>query len=395
MGDVRKCLRALAHPGAVLALVVLALNDHVLKQAWPGFVTGKLSDIAGLVVFPLLLAVVVAMVGIPHPLPAALVLTGAGFAMVKAFDEGAAVASTVWSLGFPTSMRADPADLLTLPALAGAWWVDSRARRMPDVAWRRTVAAATGMAVLPVAVLTTAATNCVGDEGVVSLHAVQGRFTGTDARQAFLVDDARSGWSTIDPAGVVRATTYEEPERLDWTGTYVPPQPVDPELAGVRCEASGVRCWRLRDDLTVEVSEDSGTTWAQDLALSEEDEEELVEGVDPGCSVTATARLSSLGVLGTGDRATVALAGRHAGVWFRDRSGSWRLVARDQLGGRTPTETPPRGRLRFVVVLPRGTELLDVATPTPTPTPRCASPTRSTVTPNPLNGPPTTYDVCP
>ena len=390
-------MRALAHPGAVLALVVLALNDHVLKEAWPGFVTGKLSDVAGLVVAPLLLAVVAAMVGVRRPLPVALVLTGAGFAAVKAFDGGAAVASALWSLGFPTTMRADPADLLTLPALAGAWWVDSRSRRLPDVGWRRTVAVATGMAVLPVAVLTTAATNCVGDEGVVSLYAVEGRLTGTDARQAFLVDDASSGGSTVDLTGAVRATTYEEPERLDRTGTYDRPQPVDPEVADVRCDASGVRCWRLRDDRTVEVSEDSGTTWAQDLALSEEDEEELLEGVDPGCSVKASARLSHLGVLGTGDRATVALAARHTGVWFRDREGRWRLVARDELGGRTPTETPPRGRLRLVAVLPRGTELHESATPTatPTPTPTCASPTPSTVTPNPLNGPPTTYDVCP
>ena len=50
MGDLRTALRALAHPGSVLALVVLVLNDHVLKQAWPGLVTGKLSDVAGLVV---------------------------------------------------------------------------------------------------------------------------------------------------------------------------------------------------------------------------------------------------------------------------------------------------------------------------------------------------------
>ena len=37
--------------------MLLALNDHVLKQAWPGWVTGKLSDVAGLVVAPAVLAV--------------------------------------------------------------------------------------------------------------------------------------------------------------------------------------------------------------------------------------------------------------------------------------------------------------------------------------------------
>jgi hypothetical protein len=37
----------------VLALAVLLLNDGFLKQAWPGLVTGKLSDFAGLAVVAL------------------------------------------------------------------------------------------------------------------------------------------------------------------------------------------------------------------------------------------------------------------------------------------------------------------------------------------------------
>ena len=45
----------LLHPAALAAIAVLVLNDHVLKQAWPGFVTGKLSDVAGMVFFPLFL----------------------------------------------------------------------------------------------------------------------------------------------------------------------------------------------------------------------------------------------------------------------------------------------------------------------------------------------------
>ena len=93
MGDVRTSLRALAHPGSVLALVVLVLNDHVLKQAWPGWVTGKLSDVAGLVVAPLLLAALLAIVRVPRPMPVALAATGVGFVLCKTSAAGAAVAS--------------------------------------------------------------------------------------------------------------------------------------------------------------------------------------------------------------------------------------------------------------------------------------------------------------
>lgn len=36
----------LLHPLALLAIGILIVNDHALKAAWPGVVTGKLSDVA-------------------------------------------------------------------------------------------------------------------------------------------------------------------------------------------------------------------------------------------------------------------------------------------------------------------------------------------------------------
>jgi hypothetical protein len=49
---------ALGHPLFAIALVVLVVNDHVLKgaDALPAIVTGKLSDIAGAIVAPVVLA---------------------------------------------------------------------------------------------------------------------------------------------------------------------------------------------------------------------------------------------------------------------------------------------------------------------------------------------------
>lgn len=44
---------ALLHPVTLAALFTLALNDHVLKRACPGWWTGKLSDFAGVVLLPL------------------------------------------------------------------------------------------------------------------------------------------------------------------------------------------------------------------------------------------------------------------------------------------------------------------------------------------------------
>jgi hypothetical protein len=125
----------LGHPSTVVALALLVINDHLLKAASPGWVTGKLSDLAGLVLAPPLLAVLAVLVA-PR-LPArragrvAMVTVAVGFAAIKASPYGAELASSVWSLITPSLVRADPADLLTLPALAVCWWSLERARQAP------------------------------------------------------------------------------------------------------------------------------------------------------------------------------------------------------------------------------------------------------------------------
>ncbi|MGC4093034.1 MAG: hypothetical protein QM756_35135 [Polyangiaceae bacterium] len=45
----------LLHPLSLIALATWVLNDHVLKHTWPGVVSGKLSDLCGMLLFPLLL----------------------------------------------------------------------------------------------------------------------------------------------------------------------------------------------------------------------------------------------------------------------------------------------------------------------------------------------------
>ena len=45
---------AIYHPFILLLLIIWAMNDHILKEIFANEFTGKLSDIAGLAVFPLL-----------------------------------------------------------------------------------------------------------------------------------------------------------------------------------------------------------------------------------------------------------------------------------------------------------------------------------------------------
>ena len=45
----------LLHPVTLAALVLWLVNDHILKGVFPGVFTGKASDVAGLVAFPVVL----------------------------------------------------------------------------------------------------------------------------------------------------------------------------------------------------------------------------------------------------------------------------------------------------------------------------------------------------
>jgi hypothetical protein len=269
-------VRTLASPGFVFALVVLVLNDHLLKQAWPGFVTGKLSDVAGLVVAPLLLAVPLSVVRVARPAPVAIMATGIGFTLTKTSAAGAAITSDLWSLtGIATHIRADVTDLSALPALYAAWLVHRQARGLPPGQWRSTVSVVTGTAMLPVAVLATAATSeCFDYEvGVTDLTVVRGEFAGPPEQPEtrILFDRDKS----VDATGSVAVLPEYDRMRLSAGGDYTD---------GVRTCSDDDSCWRIgaTDEPTVEVTPDDGGMWLRAYQLSQAEADRAMEGVEGG-----------------------------------------------------------------------------------------------------------------
>lgn len=132
-------------PLTLASLVVLVVNDRVLKPAigaQAGWLTGKLSDVAGLVAAPLVATAVVdvllwaiAKLGWPidwtlrrWKLLVAIAVAAAGVCAVKLSAGGAAaMEDALRALGFDAHVVADPTDLLALPALGLAWWQGTRA----------------------------------------------------------------------------------------------------------------------------------------------------------------------------------------------------------------------------------------------------------------------------
>ncbi len=145
----------LLHPVSIAALAAVILNDRLLKTNVPSAFTGKLSDFAGLIYFPLF---VVASIEVlrwlvrrrpwelgPRSVEAAALLTGAAFILIKTWSPAAelyrsrlgvllwpayAIGSLVQERALPGVRRfgviEDRSDLIALPALFVAVWLAHR-----------------------------------------------------------------------------------------------------------------------------------------------------------------------------------------------------------------------------------------------------------------------------
>ena len=134
----------LVHPVALLALGVLLLNDWILKPSASfrgigggSWLTGKLSDAAGLVVGPLVVAAVLGWVVVrwaPHwyikrrstDSIAAIAISAVivPFIACKLSPAAATLCADALSLfGHAAHIVPDPTDLAMLPFVYLAWWV--------------------------------------------------------------------------------------------------------------------------------------------------------------------------------------------------------------------------------------------------------------------------------
>jgi hypothetical protein len=124
----------LLHPISLAALTLLLLNDHWLKTAGflPGWLTGKLSDFAGLIIAPVVVIELCALLKLrgapPSHAAAATGLIGVLFALIKTVPVVNAVyVSVSTTLLSPFGVRAtslvDPTDLIALAALSVPLWL--------------------------------------------------------------------------------------------------------------------------------------------------------------------------------------------------------------------------------------------------------------------------------
>ncbi|MGW0807126.1 hypothetical protein [Nonomuraea sp. NPDC002799] len=281
------------HPATIAGAILLLVNDHLLKQVWPGFLTGKLSDVAGLVVAPALLALLFWR----RADLAAILLTGALFTLVKTTETGAEIASHAWTLvAGPSRVLADPTDLLALPALALAWWVRRRSLHERSPRWR--IIATMPLAVL--AVTATAAAPAPPYADAVEVNESGGRITVHSADvTAWSSEDGGRTWSR---GGDHEGQVIRSAQCVPW------------QVA---------RCYRVTDGrLGVEQSDDGGTTWEPSWAPSADDLRRLGRRYEDQAALRSVA----LAVQKQPDGHIVVVANGLDGILIRDPSGTWRRV---------------------------------------------------------------------
>lgn len=278
--------RRLGHPVFTSAVAVLAVNDHLLKPAVGGWVTGKLSDVAGLFVVAVLAGVLTG-----RPRPAAMVC-GVGFTLLKLVPAVAVLAAP--ALGGVT--RTDPTDLVALLVLpAAAAFV---AKERTDA--RRSLAVvATG-----VAILVTTATSCtrpdvvdgltLPEEGTIVAHIATGEY---------------SSWAVSDDGGET------------WRPTDDGAEPEDRFPQTTQACSTNAGCFRIRDERVEHRPDDSGT-WQTSFAFTDEQRQRM-ELRTERCSGTEMPKFAAVTIAERTDGDHVVVALGNQGVLHRSPDGTW------------------------------------------------------------------------
>jgi len=144
MNSLAKSLRCLTQPLTLVSLILLLVNDHVLKIVTPSWLTGKLSDFAGLFFFPFLLAALIAFIW-RERLSARQVgalafgITAVWFVLMKTTAWGNAFTENFASFVLQTRAQIvqDPTDVIALGAMVPGWalWEKTKTTRPPKWAW--------------------------------------------------------------------------------------------------------------------------------------------------------------------------------------------------------------------------------------------------------------------
>ena len=134
-------LNTLTHPLVLFSISVLLINDHFLKIYSSSWLTGKLSDFAGVFFFPILLSAILNIIckslnlKQSHIAMTAFGFTVFWFSLIKTIPFFSHLTENLLSklLSYPSQVICDPTDLIALIMLLPAWRLRTISEKQPNV----------------------------------------------------------------------------------------------------------------------------------------------------------------------------------------------------------------------------------------------------------------------
>ena len=318
--------RWLAQPFFVVALGLLAVNDHVLKAHWPSWWTGKLSDVAGVVVVGTVASVVLGR-------RLGLIVAGVAFAVLKTVPGAQVIAAPF--LGGQTIQ--DPTDLialLVLVPLAGLLRrLDNQHTECPprcgDI--RRSISALAAVVVPVVAslatIFTATATSCASRPVVAEIDVVGANF--------FALVDSGYGepkWARSADGGLTWQKSSAQPGRHPRASDTYGDTSGRPNGPLQSC-TSDRTCFRVADRRRSIEQRSPNGTWTVERRLTADE----VTGSESGCFGGGHGTLGSIGAAGSGSEVHAVASLGANGVLVRTDHGTW--IRRSVLSARPTFDT--------------------------------------------------------
>lgn len=334
----QRALTAFAHPAIIGAVLLLLLNDHVLRHEWPSWWTGKLGDAVWLAFAPILTAFFLAL-AIPTRLKnqeqivAALAfgLTAAVFVSAKTipFVHTLLVEALQVALGTSIGLRLDPTDLLTLPALVIGWQVWWLAKAPPQLVTRQTIVIAA------LAAVATIANMPAFPEGISCLiENPDGTVSGVH----------HTGGPTFRTAD--GGLTWEQVEQIDWEDPILEQECINSDRARnwhITHPTDNQVAFRFFSGSHIERSNDNGQSWVTEIDVTHTEAEIVYYENTKGLFYFEEGPLDATFDEQTGN---LIVAMGVEGVLVRSPDGAW---SRIPVGGYQPAALTHVGAIRSLL----------------------------------------------
>lgn len=295
-------LRLFCRPEILTSIALLLVNDHILKVLAPSWLTGKISDFAGLFFFPYLLAMVLRPVFKENKraLFVAFTITGLSFTLLKTVPWiNAEISSAFIQLtGKQPNLVLDPTDLLALLVLWPSWRLSTKARSntRAQIGSRRIQ-----YTIILLASVSAIASMPCGYDNEMRLTRVlvldgnlYAGYPNTSEKFRVIKFSPKTAWSTVH---------HPQPE-IEEALKITPPK-----LPYITCDPGRKNiCYRIDGTMRIDESLDGGSTWKTGWELQPGREEVIRRLANLSCNKTPQLGFFDLAIYQTPDDLSIVIA---------------------------------------------------------------------------------------